>query len=61
MYSKSQRIPGKVIENLSKKKIVAEADVLSNFDNIAGIFYAAFREGKNQAEAKEAVRQKVRK
>ena len=42
-----------------EEQIVAEADILSNFDNISGIFYAAFREGKNQAEAKEEVRQKL--
>lgn len=42
-----------------EEQIVAEADVLSNFDNIAGIFKAAFiYEGLDQGEAKEAVRRK---
>jgi len=42
-----------------EEQIVAEADVLSNFDNITGIFYAAFKEGKNQSEAKDDVRRKL--
>ncbi len=42
-----------------EEQIVAEADILSNFDNIAGVFYAAFKEGKNQVEAKESVMKKL--
>lgn len=44
----------------TEEKIIADADALSNFDNIAGIFKAAFiYENLNQAEAKEAVRKKL--
>lgn len=43
-----------------EEKIVAEADVISNFDNIAGIFKAAFVfEGKDQMEAMKSVREKL--
>ncbi len=43
-----------------EEQIIAEADVLSNFDNIAGIFKAAFvYEDKTQGEAKDSVRQKL--
>lgn len=43
-----------------EEQIVAEADVMSNFDNISGIFKAAFvYENMNQGEAKEAVRKKI--
>ncbi|MHB8904101.1 MAG: HD domain-containing protein [Patescibacteria group bacterium] len=43
-----------------EEQILAEADVLSNFDNIAGIFKAAFiYENKSQGEAKDSVRQKL--
>ena len=43
-----------------EEKIVAEADVLSNFENIAGIFKAAFvYENLNQGEAKDSVRKKL--
>lgn len=43
-----------------EEQIVAEADVMSNFDNIAGIFKAAFvYEGKNQSEAKDSARKKL--
>jgi uncharacterized protein len=43
-----------------EEKIIAEADVMSNFDNIAGIFKAAFTyEGLTQGEARVAVRQKL--
>ncbi len=38
---------------------VMEADAMSHFENIAGIFMAAFIENKNQGEAKESVRQKL--
>ncbi len=43
-----------------EEKIIAEADVISNFDNIAGIFKAAFMyEGKTQEEAKISAREKL--
>lgn len=43
-----------------EEKIIAEADVMSNFDNIAGIFKAAFiYENKTQGEAKDSVRRKL--
>jgi uncharacterized protein len=43
-----------------EEKIIADADALSNFDNIPGIFKAAFMyENLNQLEAKEAVRKKL--
>lgn len=44
-----------------EEKIVADADALSNFDNISGIFKAAFiYEKLNQLEAKEAVIRKLK-
>lgn len=43
-----------------EEKIIAEADVMSNFDNISGIFKAAFvYEGMDQGQAQEAVRKKL--
>ncbi|MFA5729865.1 MAG: HD domain-containing protein [Candidatus Paceibacterota bacterium] len=43
-----------------EEKIIADADALSNFDNVPGIFKAAFiYENLNQGEAKEAVRRKL--
>lgn len=43
-------------------QIIIEADALSNFDNIAGIFKAAYSyEGKTQEEARESVRSKLEK
>lgn len=43
-----------------EEQIVAEADVLSNFDNIAGIFQAALVfESLSQEQAKVAVREKL--
>ncbi len=43
-----------------EERIVAEADAMSNFDNLPGIFKAAFvYEGKNQGEAKECARKKL--
>jgi len=43
-----------------EEQIIAEADAISNFDNLPGIFNAAFvYEGLNQIEAKESVRQKL--
>lgn len=44
-----------------EEKIVAEADVLSAFDNISGQFAAALiAEKKDQREARQAVRQKLK-
>ncbi len=43
-----------------EEKIIADADALSNFDNIPGIFKAAFvYEKLNQGEARESVRKKL--
>ena len=43
-----------------EEQIIAEADVMSSFDNIAGIFKAAFvYEDKTQGEAKNSVRKKL--
>jgi len=43
-----------------EEKIIAEADAMSNFDNIAGIFKAAFiYENMDQGQAKIAVRKKL--
>lgn len=43
-----------------EEQIVAEADALSHFDNISGIFKAAFvYEGNSQEEATISVRQKL--
>lgn len=43
-----------------EEKIIAEADVLSNFENIGGLFKAAFEfEGLNQKEAQESVKKKL--
>lgn len=43
-----------------EEQILAEADVMSNFENIAGIFKAAFvYENLEQGEAKVSVRQKL--
>jgi uncharacterized protein len=45
-----------------EEKIIAEADTMSNFDNLAGIFKAAFiYEDKNQGEAAESVLKKLEK
>jgi len=44
-----------------EEQIVAEADAMSNFDNIPGIFKAAFvYENLSQDAAKESVREKMR-
>jgi len=46
--------------NSIEEQIIAEADVLSNFDNIGGIFKAAFiYENKTQGEAKKSVKEKL--
>ncbi len=43
-----------------EEQIVAEADAMSNFDNIGGIFAAAYLfENLNQGEAKESARKKL--
>jgi len=43
-----------------EEQILAEADVLSNFENIAGIFKAAFiYENLDQGQAKESVKNKL--
>lgn len=43
-----------------EEKIIAEADAMSSFDNISGIFKAAFvYEKQNQGEAKASVRRKL--
>jgi uncharacterized protein len=53
----SQNNDRKTIE----EKIVAEADAMSNFDNLAGIFKAAFvYEGKDQQEATVSVLKKLK-
>lgn len=45
-----------------EEKIVAEADAISNFDNVPGIFMAAYLyENKNQREAKKEVVRKLTK
>jgi uncharacterized protein len=50
-----KRKPGSLEE-----KIVADADALSNFDNIPGIFKAAFiYENLNQGQAKKSARKKL--
>lgn len=49
------------IRKTIKEKIIAEADAMSNFDNIAGIFKASFiYENKDQKEAKNFVREKLK-
>lgn len=43
-----------------EEKILIEADVMSNFDNISGIFKAAFvYENLDQGQAKDSVRKKL--
>lgn len=43
-----------------EEKIIAEADVMSNFDNISGIFKASFvYENMDQGEAAKAVKKKL--
>lgn len=45
-----------------EEQIIAEADAMSNFDNIGGIFKAAFiYEDKTQGEAKDSVRKKLKR
>ncbi len=48
--------------NSIEEQIIAEADVMSNFDNISGIFKAAFvYENMTQDEAKDSVKQKLQR
>lgn len=65
---KIQLVKGCVLAHRGSQKIapkslaeqtVAEADALSAFYNISGLFKGAFDEGKNQEEAKESVRIKL--
>ena len=43
-----------------EEQIISDADAMSNFDNLSGIFKAAFIfEGHNQASAKEVVKKKL--
>ncbi len=43
-----------------EEKIVAEADAMSSFDDIPGLFQAAFvHEGKNRREARKSVKDKL--
>lgn len=43
-----------------EEKIIAEADVLSNFENIGGLFKAAYEfENLNQVEAQESIKRKL--
>ena len=53
----SQKIKREILE----AKILAEADAMSHFDNIAGIFRAAFVfEKQNRSEANESVKNKLK-
>ena len=46
----------------TEEKIVSDADALSNFDNLTGLFTNALvTESKNQIEAKESVKNKLRR
>ncbi|EKE19561.1 MAG: hypothetical protein ACD_8C00138G0004 [uncultured bacterium] len=51
----SQKIAPKTLE----EQIVAEADALSAFYNLSGLFKGAFDEGKNQREAEISIRKKL--
>ncbi len=45
-----------------EEKIVAEADAMSNFDNIGGLFKAAYEfENLNQQEAQESIKAKLQR
>lgn len=54
-----------VVQNERKsieEQIIVEADVMSNFDNIAGIFQAALvYEHQARDEAKDSVREKLKR
>ncbi len=48
--------------NSIEEQIIAEADVMCNFDSIAGLFKAALvYENKDQGEAKDSVREKLKR
>lgn len=56
----SHRGSKKIIRETAEAQIIADADAMSAFDNIAGIFQAAFiYENKNQEESKKSVKQKL--
>jgi len=56
----NHRGSGQKERNSIEEQIIAEADAMSNFDNISGVFKAAFvYENKNQGEARDSVRQKL--
>ncbi|NQU99684.1 MAG: HD domain-containing protein [Parcubacteria group bacterium] len=42
-----------------EEQIIVEADAMSNFDDIVGIFQVAFIENLDRGEAKDSVRQKL--
>ncbi len=49
-----------ISRNIIEAQIIADADTLSAFDNISGLFKAAiFHEGLNQIHAKASVKQKL--
>ncbi|MFH1971862.1 MAG: HD domain-containing protein [archaeon] len=46
--------------NNLEERIIADADAMSNFDNLPGLFKAAFvYEGKSQGEGRDSVRNKL--
>lgn len=48
--------------NSLEEKIISDSDAISNFDNVSGIFKAAFvYEKLNQGEAKKSVREKLQR
>lgn len=48
--------------NTLEEKIVAEADALSSFDDVAGQFQAAFlHEDKNREEARKSIKEKLKR
>ena len=57
-HRSSNGIKAKTLE----AKIISDSDAISNFDNIAGIFKAAFvYEKQNEGEAKESTREKLQR
>ena len=56
----SHRASQKIKPETVEAQIISDADAISNFDNIPGIFMAAFiYENQSQQEAKASVRQKL--
>ena len=56
----NHRGSGKSKRNTIEEQIISDADALSNFDNVPGIFKAAFiYENKDQGEAKNSAREKL--